>query len=151
MTIHTEVIDSGYKTKQKSCIEQGSLGILITWIPPVTPHCKFFGGLPIQIGHAISFWPTTVTVEPRLTDTPQQRTLLNSGHQWYNRQFWKFWLSFYSLEYLNNPWLTDTPLHVLHVTKVLLVCLSAPNLVDTRRLSVRLSTIAAGVNNLTLH
>jgi len=65
---------SGYKIKRKSCIEQGNLGILITWI---TPHCKYKKGeLPIQIGHAIDifFLPTTVTVEPCLTDTPQPQT-----------------------------------------------------------------------------
>ena len=110
MTIHTGIIDSGYKTKRKSCIKQGSLGIF-TWIPPVTPHCKFFirkEGFPFKLDIHINifFLPTTVTVgtlqqwtllnsgRSSTADTPQQQTLLNSRHQWYNRQFWKFWLSF---------------------------------------------------------
>ena len=33
-----------------------------------------------------------------------------NGHPRYDGQFWKYRLSFHSLQYLSNPWIMDTPL-----------------------------------------
>ena len=61
---------------------------------------------------------------------------LNSGHPWYNGQFWMSRLFLHRLQYIRNPWIVDTPL--LRITDTFRTpnctpTILNPNLVDTRR------------------
>ena len=51
--------------------------------------------------------------------------------------FWKFQLSFHSLQYLGNPWIADTPLlHIMdsfHGPMCMQTILNDPDLADTRQ------------------